>query len=64
MGGPLSARHVSKRVIFHFRIQILGVTWLGVLQEHLHQWSQPSNPTATCAQRVALSLALQTQSQN
>jgi len=32
--------------------------------EHLHQWSQPSNPTATCAQRVALSLALQTQYQN
>jgi len=30
----------------------------------LHQWSQPSNPTATCAQRVALSLALQRQSQN
>jgi len=37
----------------------------GVLaSEHLHQWSQPSNPTATCAQRVVLSLALQTQSQN
>jgi len=32
--------------------------------EHLHQWSQPSNATATFAQRVALSLALQTQSQN
>ena len=32
--------------------------------EHLHQWSQPSNPTATCAQRVTLSLALQTQSKN
>jgi len=24
--------------------------------EHLHQWSQPSNQTATCEQRVALSL--------
>jgi len=32
--------------------------------EHLHQWSQPSNPSATCAQRVVLLLALQTQSQN
>ena len=32
--------------------------------EHLHQWSQPSNPTATCVRRVALSLALQKHSQN
>jgi len=30
----------------------------------LHQWSQPPIPTPTCAQRVALSLALQRQSQN
>jgi len=32
--------------------------------EHLHQWSQPSKPTATCAQRVVLSLAIQRHSQN
>jgi len=32
--------------------------------EQLHQWSQPSNPTATCAQRAALSLAVRRQSQN
>jgi len=32
--------------------------------EHLHQWSQPSNPMATRAQRVTLSLTLQRQTQN
>jgi len=71
-GVPSELPHLSSERLWllevHFRrshnVFGTGFSAWDIPLEHLHHWSQPSNPTATSAQRVALSLALQTQSQN
>jgi len=53
---------IRKTAIAIFEFQGMDIVSTPSTSEHLHQWSQPSNPTATFVQHVALSLALQAHS--